>query len=220
MRRDINYEYDRLVRWPGGSGPPMFADAPPRRRGTDRADQIHIRFVYFPVETISAQFNVGVAGAFEEAQEVAVLGGAVRAMVAENGPFRLSAQFDAHFVPEFQQHSGGISPSLGPYQAHGELDVYEYGFSLIGSMSADLTESCCLMTYVGPRLSAYRGEMGSYADYSDSGDRFFLSGVAKQASLFGMVVGSRLDWGDHWYARVEGRLVEEQSLSVGLGSSW
>lgn len=221
MNRDIELEFDRLLIGTPASGPIGVTSTAPPSVGSDfDADVVYLRYTSYPTDLVALHFDVGFGGETSAGEQVVVLGGAVRGLLVENGPFQVTAQVDAHFVPEFRVRNAGFDSVLGTYTEQGEEDTYEYGFSLLGSMTAEWGEAGKLIFYLGPRLSAFRGEFSSVVDLHDTGDRLWLSGVAEQANLFGVVVGSRVEFNETWSARIEGRVGSESSLSTGVASSY
>lgn len=214
--RDVDLEYAAPRLGTPSTGPQIVGTSPPPRQVTEEADQLFVRWVFQPLPLLSTHFDVGFDGKSSGGDQVVTLGGAARVLLTESGPFQLST----HFVPEFSTYETGTTFSRGPYVSHGEYEAYEYGAALIGSMTANVTENVELVTYMAPRLSAYRGDFRAYADFSGTGERMWVDGVAKQSSPFGLAVGSRVAWGKHLSARVEGRFAGETSLTVGLGAAY
>ena len=191
MARDITLEYDRLLIGTPAAGPLGAATFTLPRVGSDfDADIACLRYTGYPADSLAFHFDLGFAGESTGGEQAIVVGGAVRGLLAENGPLRLAAQFDAHFVPETRHFDTGVDPILGPYTGHGEEDTYEYGLSLLGSMAAEWGEAGSLVVYAGPRVSVFRGEFSSYVDLHDTGDRLWISGVAKQDDPLGVVAGA------------------------------
>lgn len=220
MSRDVWMGIDRPRLQTSPGGPIAIATSEPARiDGTEEADLLTARWVHHPISYFSAQFDLGLAGDSSGDDTQFVIGGAIRTLLTESGPFQLVSHIDAHFVPQFQTYDTGTSVTRGAFVSHGDYDAYEYGAALLASMTSTTDNGYVTTVYGGPRLSVYRGEMRSFADFAN-GDRMWIDGIVKQASPFGVVIGTRFHWGETWSARVEGRLVEEQSLSVGLSASY
>lgn len=220
-RRDVRMEYDHLLLGNPVSGPTSyFTPKPGDLSGTTRYDYLKTRLTYAPVGVATFHFDIGFDGETSNGDDVLLLGGSTHLLLLEGGPFALSAQLGVTFVPQVTTLANGVSDTRGPYTQHGDFDAHEYGAALLASMTAECSEDFMLMTYGGPRISAYRGEFRSYADFPDTGERIWLDGVEKQQSLFGLVLGARLDWGERWAGRVEGRLIEEASLTTSLIGSY
>ena len=220
LSRNLRLQYDAPMLGTPAGGPTMIGVAPPELGVSDEADVLFFRWVCVPTEMVSTQFDIGFTGGEGDEDSSLVLGGAARVLLTEGGPFQLAAQFDGHYIPGIEESGSGVSPINGPYQFVGEYRVHEFGVALLGSMTSQLSDGIRLMTYGGPRISTYQGRFESHADYSDTGERLWLNGETKQESVFGMVVGSRIDLGPHLSARIEGRLIEEQSLSGSLMVTW
>ncbi|MEO0529093.1 MAG: hypothetical protein AAF266_00815 [Planctomycetota bacterium] len=218
--RDVDLHVDPPLLGTPAAGPLLIGNQIPPVATTQEADQVFVRWVLQPLPALSAQFDLGSDGESTAGDSVITLGGAARILLTENGPFQLSTQFSAHFVPKFDTYEAGVDPILGAYEDRGEFKAYEYGAALVGSMTTPLTENSEIMTYLAPRLSAYRGDYESIADLTDTGERLWLSARAEQSSPFGIAVGSRIWWGRHLSARVEGRFAGETSLSAGIGASF
>ncbi|QDT70749.1 hypothetical protein MalM25_37050 [Planctomycetes bacterium MalM25] len=220
MSRSLRTQLDRPLLGTPSTGPTMIGPQPAGESGRDKGDIFLVRWVHQPVEMVSTQLDVGFTGGEGDDGTSIIVGGAVRFLLKESGPFQLSTQFDGHYIPNVEQGGSGVSIVRGPYTYTGDYRVHEFGVAVLGSMTAEVNDQVRIMAYGGPRISTYRGRMESHADYPDTGDRIWLTGVTKQASVFGVVLGSRIDWGAHWSARVEARLIEEQSLSASLMASF
>lgn len=218
--RDVDLELSPARIGTPTSGPVFVGPTPLETSTSEEADLTWVRLVFQPLGIVSTQFDIGFDGESSAGDQVMTLGGAARILLTESGPFQLSTQVSAHFVPEFQSKETGTSPVLGPYTTNSDYEAYEYGAALIGSLTAYLSDTTQLVTYMAPRLSTYRGNFISYTDLANTGDRIWIDGVAEQSSPFGLAVGSRLSWGKNLSARIEGRFVDETSLTVGMGASY
>ncbi len=219
-RRNRRSSYNNMLIGTPAGGPTRYAPAPPGRTYSTEIDHWKFRVTHYPSELFALHFHVGSDGETGTGDDVIILGGAIRGLLAESGPFQLAAQMQADFIPEFTQRRDGFSDTLGPFSERSEYDAYEFGASLLASMRANYSDNLDIVTYAGPQVSAWRGEWDAVADFSDTGDRIWIGGIDKQKSYFGIVVGTRLNWGETWSARVEGRFLEEESLSVGISASF
>lgn len=218
--RNTRLQFDAPLLGTPATGPTMIGVAPPEVGGSEGGDVFLFRWAYLPIEMVATQLDIGFIGGSEEEDSSLILGGAARVLLIENGPFQLSGQLDGHYIPSVEESGSGFSSTAGPYQFVGEYRVHEFGFSLLGSMTTQVSQNVRAMTYGGPRVSTYRGRYESHADYSDTGERLWLNGDTKEESVFGLVLGTRIDLGQHFSARVEGRLVEEESISGSLMVSY
>jgi len=210
------------------AGPVGVSNAVGRSRETQEVSPGFVRFIYHPCALVATQFDLGLDGESSGGDQVVLLGGAARVLLYDHGPIRLATQFSAHFIPEFETLDRGVHPTLGAYEARGDMELQEYGLTVVGALRVPVSQSVHAVLYGGPRVSAHRGEFNAVADYTNQflvggvpvGSRAWFSGVTKQASPFGAVIGLRTDWGRHWRTRVEGRLIEEQSVSIALAASY
>ena len=88
------------------------------------------------------------------------------------------------------------------------------------STNFDLNESWYLAPYIGMQLSFFRGTGEESFFFSGApelpGGR--VSGIDfKEDGQLGSTLGLRLDGPSGWYLRVEGRIIDQKSLSAGLG---
>jgi len=88
------------------------------------------------------------------------------------------------------------------------------------STNFDLNESWDLAPYIGMQLSFFRGTGEESFFFSGApelpGGR--VSGIDfKEDGQLGSTLGLRLDGPAGWYLRVEGRIIDQKSLSAGLG---
>lgn len=220
MQRDLVRNHDRALRGTAAGGPTSISDLPPRTDFTLEEDYGFLRYTFYPNDQLAGNFDIGYAGEAPGGEDAFVIGGAFRALLHDGGSFQVSSQIDAHFVPEYGWQQTGVSETLGPYDETAEIDYYEYGISLLASYTTEPYEGGKLMVYGGPRLSRFRAEHSAYADFSDSGDRIWISGIDKEESPFSIVLGSRMELNELWSLRIESRLVNEESLSVGFSMTY
>lgn len=215
IRRAVRYETDPIRVGPADVGPTSqisWSDWD----STFDDDQFLSRVVLWPTPVIAVQLDLGFAGeSNSDGDQSVILGGAVRGLLAESGPFQLTAQLHGAAMPEVQYRLAG-STSLGTYVGAGESDFYEAGGALLASFERPIDGAVVGTLYGGPELGVFREEWSSYADYSDLDDRVWLAGVAKQRSLWRFVLGGHLELGDTWGVRSEARVALDTEFSIGL----
>lgn len=215
IRRSIRYHND-----PIGLG---LADVGPVNQvawadwnSTFSDDLFVSRAVLWPTPMVAVQLDLGFAGeANSDGDQAIVLGGAVRGLLTESGPFQLTAQVHGAAMPEVEYRVSGSS-SLGTFLGAGESDFYEAGGALLASFEQPINQAVRGTVYGGPEVSVFREEWSEYADYSDINDRVWLSGVAKQRSPWRFVLGGHLELGETWGVRSEARIALDTEFSVGV----
>lgn len=224
--RRVRNVYDRVVTGTAAGGPMGAFPAPPEDASSIDGNAMLVRTTWFPTELLSTQFDVGYNDQSSGGDTTLVLGGAARLLLLERGPFQLASQFSAHFVPDVDTKDSGVNPTLGRYVAQGEVGFNEYGLALLGSLELPTNDEWLATIYGGPRFSRVRGRATAVVDYENTifagtmpvGNRAWFSSVQKEETVFGAVLGLRIDCSDKWSARVETRLIEETSLSFGIGT--
>ena len=173
---------------------------------------------------MSGQFQVGLGGESNVGDSIVSLGGAVRYLIASEGPLQLSAQGSANVIPEFQDRFTG-QWSMGEDVVSWEQQrFHEYALAVLGSVTLQPHEDVTVMTYFGPRVSAYRGGISAVMDVDSptpgADMRLWVDGTAREKTDIGAVLGLQAEWLETWTLRAEARLGDEQSFTVGFGAKF
>lgn len=88
--------------------------------------------------------------------------------------------------------------------------------ALIASRRWDTEENGSFVLYGGPRASAFRGDYVYDVSYMNSGDNLVITGDIKESSVLGVFVGAVHELNEHASARIEARLIGEQSISASI----
>ncbi|MEN0110867.1 MAG: hypothetical protein AAF805_09095 [Planctomycetota bacterium] len=217
--RALRIDLSPLGRGPAGSGPQAFA---PRAgyRSRFEEDQIVARYTYWAAPMVALQFDLGLGGKTNKGDDVAFLGASAKTLLSATGPFQLTGQVFGVVRPEVGFERSGVSQTLGPFIERQETQAYEAGGALLLSARHDFAEALEGTLYTGIEASMYRDTGDGYAHFSDTNERIWFSGIAKEQSLWRTVVGSKLAVGDHCSLRTEARIAEYTEFSVGLSWRW
>ncbi|MEQ8847100.1 hypothetical protein [Botrimarina sp.] len=228
LRRGVELQSQPMRLGTAASGPAVVGPTLPPVKGHAEIEHALLRLSASPTARLAGQVDIGIGGSDDDGDHLVLVGGALRVLIGETGPLRLAAQASGHWISPHTERMSGVDPSWGSFAAIQKSDYSEAGVALLGSFDAPLGEVAWLSVYGGPRFSAFGGSVDAVFDYENPivvggtpvGDRIWLSGETEQESLFGIVVGARVDLGDVWTLRTEARLVEESSFTVSVGAGF
>lgn len=185
-----------------------------------------LRYTHRPFANFAAQFDLGESGKSSGGETALIVGGAVRFLLIEQGAFQLTTQASMHFVPEYDTAGSGTHTSLGEFTVSGKESFRQFGAALIGAFELPEFHGIRTAIYGGPRLTGARGETSAIIDYENPildgttaiGNRAWHDVTLKQKNTLDGVLGMRIDFGERWSGRVEGRFAEKSSVSFGISA--
>lgn len=149
-----------------------------------------------------------------------ILGGGLQALIAENGPLSLSTTLTGHYVIPYDVQGAGVSATNGAYTFFGEADGYEVSLGVLGAWTASPWKEKEVVVYAGPRVSAFRLSQATHYDYASATLDVWTTAEVKEESVWGFVLGTWCEVTDNLALRIQARLVQEASVSVGTSVSF
>lgn len=173
------------------------------------------RWIRHWVPALSTQLDLGVTGLGDVADATVLIGGAVRWNIGNTGPIAYAAQVGLSYLPGRDVDVTGVSSDGFALTGVEEFDVFEYGGAFLASMVIAQNDHARSTVYTGPRVSALRGDYSAVIDAPVAGTRMWVDGDIEETQPFGWVLGVHADCNGRVNFRVEGRVVDEASLSIG-----
>ncbi|MEO1498201.1 MAG: hypothetical protein AAFV43_13745 [Planctomycetota bacterium] len=163
----------------------------------------------------STQCDLGVTGLGDSADTALLLGGSARWQIGSTGPIGYAVQVGVNYLPERSEDYAGVDSDGDAFTGFEEFDLFEYGGALLASVVVVQNSHARGTFYTGPRVSAVTGDYTAIIDYPDLGLRGWIDGDLEESEVFGWVLGVHADFNRACNLRVEARVIEEASISVG-----
>lgn len=152
---------------------------------------------------------------FDEYDDSWQAGGGFRYALVQAEHYDVSMFLAGRYAGDAKYKERGVDPLLGPYEFTETDKVYEAGGGFLVSSKVALDQHIAVRPYAGILLSVMRGEVEAKQTFDLFADVIEVDADVEEDGLVSLVAGLALLFGDSGGIRVEGRFIDQSSVSVG-----
>lgn len=186
--------------------------------GEQKEKRLIARVTGYPTERIQVYGLLGLANSEDADNFAPMLGGGIRARVGSMGGFRLGALAGGYWVEGIEYTSPGVLTPFEEFAAsYREESYYEWGLGLVIDRAWLVTSRTQLVPFAGMTWSMMQADGKETFAYPTTGRIVHDDQVDfEDDSPFALVGGLALLVNRNFGLRIEGRFVDQTSLSAGL----
>ena len=121
-----------------------------------------------------------------------------------------------YYIPDIEYKHSGLDIDLDYYEYTQKESYYEIGGGMAISKVIELDEQNKLIPYGGVIVSILKGDEDYKVVYPDLGVTLTDTGDLENDGVLSLFVGMAYQFHTNWAARLEGRFLEESSISAGI----
>ncbi len=210
--RDVEFSTFRGVSTgPGGT----FDYIEPGESGKQEEDRILGRLSWL-IGTATLHVDVGMTDSKESEGYEFMFGGGFRVMPYQSDTIDISLFANGHYVPRIKYKASITDFELGRINFEQDEKYWEASAGMILSRNIPLDNNASLAPYGGFMLSIFRGDVDITIDFPDLATTAREKADLDDDGIFSLLGGVALHLDDVWSARVEGRFINQSSISVAL----
>jgi len=211
--RDIELEPDTFITTgPAGTIPTDLPEADAEFEGTF----FGLRASAPLGEKVVVFADASIADVEDSDDAAFLIGGGARLEAYRRGPFHLALFGAGRYIPELDFDSRTFDVVLGNVDISEENEFYEINGGVLAAYEWELDGEASLLPYVGGMVSIFRGDSDVTFDFEDVAVTSTGGGDIEEESLANVIVGLAFRFAEAAGFRVEGRFIDQTSVSGGV----
>lgn len=209
---EVYYEkYERDIEQQASDGS-MFT-------GEQQEDRVIARLNYHASTKASLYVEAGMTDSDGSDGGAAIVGGGLKLSIHDSPAFGASLFASITYVPEIEYKHDGFIDYVNQLEYPDSLQTesyYEFSGGIILSKTIQMDEKSIITPYVGAMLSRLDGDEDYEFTYPAAGRKTETTGSLEDEDPFSVFAGLNLMLDSKWGIRLEGRFVNQTSVSAGL----